>query len=136
SFLIRGDLVAYNDHDDLLLPDHVTLLAELLGKTGVDFVYSQMQVFVKGQPSHIIIGDGQPRWRAISQQLLLHKVGLFNVANFDPYCKWNKVSLPNNEKHLATYGSDWDLVGRWLESGCRWAFLPKVTVHSWPAALQ
>src|SRR5262249_33676550 len=55
SFLIRGDLVAYNDHDDLLMPNHVADLAELLSKTGVDFVYSQMLVFVKGRPSNIIV---------------------------------------------------------------------------------
>ncbi len=136
SFLIRGDLVAYNDHDDVLMPNHVADLSELLAKAGVDFVYSQMLVFVKGRPSEIIIGDGTPRWRHISQQLLLHKIELFNVANFDPHCKWNKLTLPDNEKRLATYGSDWDLVGRWLEAGCTWAFLPEITVHSWPAALQ
>src|SRR5262249_41164432 len=120
----------------LLMPNHVADLADLLGKTGADFVYSQMLVFVKGLPSEIIIGDGAPRWRHISQQLLLHKIELFNVANFDPHCNWNPRSLPEKEKHLATYGSDWDLVGRWLESGRTWAFLPKITVNTWPAGLQ
>src|SRR5262249_22710615 len=136
SFLIRGELVAYNDHDDVLLPNHVADLTGLLGNTGADFVYSEMQVFINGLPSDIIVGDGPPRWRHISEQLLLHKAKLFNVASFDPHCKWNKISLPDKDKHLATYGSDWDLVGRWLESGCSWAFLPKVTVHTWPAGLQ
>ena len=128
SGLVRGDYVAYNDHDDALLPQHVEKLVDLLESTGSDWVYSAMLVLWNGQPNNVC-GDGTPRWRAMSTQMLLHRVEMFNVANWDPYCKDNLACLPRRDRQFATYGSDWDLVHRWLKSSAKWAFLPEVTIH-------
>lgn len=128
SGLARGRYIAYNDHDDVLQPGHIEKLVNLLETTGSDWVYSQMAVMRRGQFMGQVIGAGKPRWRNISTQMLLHKVELFNVANWDPYCRDNAATLPRVDRHLATYGSDWDLVHRWLKSSATWAHLPEVTV--------
>ena len=128
SGLARGQYIAYNDHDDELDPQHVEKLVDLLESTDSDWVFSQMAIVRRGQFQGQVIGDGKPRWRNISTQMLLHKVEMFNIANWDPYCRDNLGTLPRKERHLATYGSDWDLVHRWLKSSAKWAFLSEVTV--------
>ena len=129
SAISSGDYIAYIDHDDALLPGHVEKLVNLLEGTGSDWVYSQMAILKKGRPSGEIVGDGHPRWRQISTQMLLHKVEMFHVANWDPYVRNARETLPENARAWAAYGSDWDLVDRWLRSPAKWAYLPEVTVH-------
>ncbi len=129
SALARGDYIAYLDHDDALLPGHVEKLVNLLEATGSDWAYSQMAVLKNGRQTGEIVGDGNPRWKQISTQMLLHKVEMFHVANWDPYCRHARETLPRDQRAWASYGSDWDLVDRWLRSPAKWAYLPEVTVH-------
>ncbi|MEA2645689.1 MAG: hypothetical protein QOE92_772 [Chloroflexota bacterium] len=128
SGLARGEYIAYLDDDDEFVPEHVEKLVDLLESTGSDWVYSQMRLIFKGVPTDRVIGDGNPRWGAISTQLLLHRVEMFNNGNWDPEAAFARGTLPPERRHMATYASDWDLVGRWLETPAKWAFLPEITV--------
>lgn len=129
SGLARGDYIAYIDDDDEYLPGHVEKLVDLLESTGSDWVFSQMAVARGGKLTGQVIGDGQPGWTKISTQMLLHRAEMFHIANWDPYARHAAATLPTTDVYLATYGSDWDLVGRWLTSAAKWAYLPEVTVH-------
>jgi len=126
--LARGRYIAYNDHDDELQPQHVEKLVDLLESTGSDWVYSQMAVIRRGQFHGQVIGSPKPAFGEISGQLLLHKVEMFNVAQWDPKCADNFACLPNKLRRFAPYASDWDLIHRWLKSPAKWAHLPEVTV--------
>lgn len=131
SGLCRGDYIGYLDHDDEFLPDHVASLVDLLEETGSDFVFSKMSIMRQGYvwPFDRVIGQPPPRFCHISHDLLLHRAELWHVANSDPYCRWNQEHLPLDEKRHAWYASDWDMVGRWMEAGAKWAFLDKVTMY-------
>ena len=129
SALARGDYIAYIDHDDALLPKHVEKLVALLEDTGSDWVYSQMAVVRDGRLTGELVGNGTPRFRQISTQMLLHRAELFNIANWDPYCRHARKTLAPDQLAWAGYSSDWDLVDRWLRSRASWAYLPEVTVH-------
>ena len=130
SGLCRGDYIAYLDHDDEFLPNHVADLVALLEKTHSDFVFSKMEIhrFGSRSPYDRIIGQPPPRLRHISQDLVLHKAELWHVANADPYCRWNVAHLPKGEQHNAWYASDWDMIGRWVEAGAKWRFLDQITM--------
>ncbi len=127
--LARGKYIAYNDHDDELLPHHVEKLVNLLEHTDSDFVYSQMAVIRQGEFYDQVIGSPKPGFSEISGQLLLHKAELLNVAQWDPECKSNVATLPAQWQDVATYAADWDLISRWLRAGAKWAHLPEVTVR-------
>lgn len=109
----RGDYIAYLDDDDLFLPDHVESLVDLIQEKGVDFVYSKMANIQSG---HKIaeIGDGLPRYGAIGTPMILHKVELLKIANWD---------------YNHGYGEDYGLFQRWLDAGATYAFLDRVTVN-------
>lgn len=132
SGLCRGDYIGYLDEDDEFFPHHVADLAALLEESGADFAYSKMQVMHCGYiwPFDRVVGSIPPRWRQISQCMVLHRAELWHMANADPYGRWNKEHLPHEDKRYATYASDWDMIGRWLEADAKWAFLDKVTMIS------
>ena len=130
SGLCRGDYIGYLDHDDELLPHHVADLVALLEETDSDFVFGKMTMMRQGYtwPFDRVIGSAPPRFCHISQDSVIHKAELWHIANSDPYCRWNKAHLPAGEQIHATYASDWDMIGRWMEASAKWAFLDKVTM--------
>src|SRR5712692_6544105 len=71
SGLAAGDYIAYLDHDDEFLPNHVEDLVNLLEQRCADWVYSQMKI-VRPRVPEEVIGDGNPRWRHVSTQMVLH----------------------------------------------------------------
>src|SRR5258708_1073227 len=51
------------------------------------------------------------------------------VDKWDAYCRDAREAVAAEQEVGGGYGSDWDLVDRWLRSSATWAFLPEVTVH-------
>lgn len=113
--IAKGDLLAQLDDDDRLRPQHLTVLAEALERTGADFAYSQMQVNVPSGSAGAV-GADPPRYGQIGVSFLYRR-RLLEVAGWRP--------------GFATI--DWDLVDRWVRAGASWVFVPEVTVDCYPS---
>lgn len=111
TYLAAGDFVAYLDQDVEYDPRHLELHAKTLDATGTDFTYTQMRRFIDGQPWDVV-GDARgPAWGRIDGNIVVHKAGLLRTANW----RWGG-------------DADWDLIGRWVNAGCTWEFVPEITV--------
>ena len=111
TYLAAGDHIGYLDSDCEYTPDHLAHCAKALEDSGVAFVFTQMRRFIDGAPWDVV-GDGTPAYGRIDGNIVVHSAELLRTANW----RWGG-------------DADWDLIGRWVEAGARWEWVPEVTVH-------
>ena len=113
QLLARGDYwVTLADDERFLVPDAIEKLVDLLEMYGVDFVYPRVEMWRAGQPQRFVIGEPTPmhgqftHW--LAKRETLDRGGLFRT-------------------HVGS-ATDWDCAERMIRAGCRWMFLPEVTL--------
>jgi glycosyl transferase family 2 len=111
THLAAGEYVTYLDADCEYGEHHLKLHADALAATGADFTFSRMRRLLDGR-FWDLVGDGTPAYGRIDGNVVVHKAELLVVANW----RWGG-------------DADWDLIGRWVESGARWEWVPEITVH-------
>ena len=121
----RGELVAYMQHDDLWLPDHLELLAQRLEQQRAEIVYS-LPVWVLPQAliAPLVFNLHHPE--TLNFFLARERNGIPSVCVvhrrecFDKYGYWN-ADLPSC--------ADWDMWARIIEGGGRknFAYLAEPT---------
>lgn len=80
----KGNLLAYLDSDDVLLPNHLSVRLNLIFRLGVDFVFGPIWV-VNGDNYNLYHGELSERDSACVMPLMvMHKRHCLNVGNFDP----------------------------------------------------
>jgi len=108
-FLASGEYICYLDSDCRYLPDHLDYAAAAL-TPGIDFVYTKVRRIVDGRILDVI-GTGTPVYSAIDGNGVVHTAELLKIANW----RWGG-------------DSDWDVIGRWIEAGAAYTFVPVITV--------
>lgn len=112
-----GALIAYIDDDDALRAEHCAKLAMLLTDPETDWAYSLMESHShSGLATHI--GTDPPQCNQIGTPMIMHRREILELATWGP----------------PSVTEDWELVERWLNAGCSYAFLPEPTVDVWPSA--
>lgn len=114
QLLARGEYhVWLSDDEEMVDPDHILKLVNLLESTGSDFVYPLVECWQTNRPGEAwIVGTDPPQRGTITH--CLHRYDCLNV-----FGGGFRVSVGS--------GSDWDQAARWLAAGKRWAMLPEVT---------
>ncbi len=110
TYLAAGDWIGYLDQDCEYGEHHLKLLSEAAAG-GIDFVFSRMRRYIDGFVLDDV-GDGAPGYGRIDGNVVLHRPELLRTAN------WRRGG-----------DADWDLIGRWVDAGATWAYVPEVTVH-------
>lgn len=119
QWLASGDYLMWFADDELITPDHISSLVELLEREDVDFVYSKSEIWFNPEVTAKLkfrlgateIG-GELRCGNITQAL--YRVELLDYRGF-----MTDVGS----------GTDWDQVDAWLKAGASHAFLDRAT-HS------
>lgn len=106
--LALGDYVGFLGDDDELLPDHVARHVDLLERTEADFTVSRVQFRVNGE-DRFVIGDGTFACGHLDSDGIMCRTSALRTATWTP-------DGTNN-------AADAQLVGDWLASGLRAAFL-------------
>jgi len=121
----RGELVAYMQHDDLWLPDHLEILGRRLEQHEVEIVYSlPVWVIPRGLIAPLVFNLNHPE--ILNSFLARARNGIPSVCVihrrecFDKYGYWN-ADLPSC--------ADWDMWARIIEGGERknFAYVPEPT---------
>lgn len=114
QLLARGKYICWlSDDEEMIDPDHIAKLVNLLESTRSDFVYPLVEVWANGFPDRKwIVGVDPPKNGTITH--CLHRYDCLNV-----FGGGFRVSVGS--------GSDWDQVARWMAAGKTWAMLPEVT---------
>ena len=111
TYLAGGDVIGYLDQDVEYLPDHLETCAKVLGSSGADLVYTQMERWMDGRLGDVV-GDGRVMHGRIDGNIVVHDAGLLRTANW----RWGG-------------DADFDLISRWMAAGARCQFIPVVTVR-------
>lgn len=115
SLMARGEYLTWLADDDVMRPEHIAGLVDLLEETGADFAYSQAIHVWAGRPeTAFVIGSDPPQRGHIAN--VVHRASLL-------------------DRGIWQFGdgmlNDWALISRWLEAGARWAYLPRPTfIHT------
>lgn len=115
QMLARGEYAClWADDERALVPDHIEALVSLLESSGADFAYPKVRMYRLGQTPDegYDIGTDPPRWGQITHWM--YAPSMIEKAR-GPY-----------RTHTGR-SNDWDFVGRAMEGGATWAFLPRVT---------
>jgi len=106
-----GELIAYLDDDDELLPDHVDSLSDVLQRRP-DAGFSYSRILIHEPFGDWVSGAAPPAFAQVSTSSIMHRRELLSVAN------WRDDGQPT---------IDWDIVERWLAAGVAWGFCPDIT---------
>lgn len=113
-----GELIGYNDDDDMLYPGHVSkLVAAMEAKPDAGFARSFMDQIHAGG-SRNTVGHGNLAYGNLGTPMVLHKREVLEIAN------WG----------VNSGAEDWELFSRWINAGVPWAAVNEVTVDVWPSA--
>lgn len=109
----QGEFVAFLAHDDLLFPDHLSMLTELAVSSGADLVYSRpLWISRDGlvTPSYFNLEVPTVMSRFLSQQdnEIPASCFLFRHSCFERYGYWDESLLRNG---------DWDYWARIIKTG-------------------
>jgi len=126
--LAKGKYVAYLDDDNEYLPRHIETLVNLIEEKNVDFVFSSTLLRNQSDPT-TDIGTrvaNAPAYGHIDTSEILHKkevpfkFGFWRNSDFTDIHPWGKPT--------GFYGTDWDLISRWLNAGATWAHSNEITL--------
>jgi glycosyltransferase involved in cell wall biosynthesis len=112
-----GPLIAYNDDDDSLRPEHCTLMAAALRwDPEAQFAVSRM-LSHQGGGVLLALGWGPLACGNVGTPMIVHRRELLDVATWGP---------PSQLE-------DWELVERWLKAGVKCVNVDHDTVDVWPS---
>lgn len=129
TILAHADLIAHLDDDNEYLPNHLESLYKLINESDADFVYSSTMLRNSSHPN-IDLGIRQnptpPRYGYIDTSELLHKKEL--IEKFGWWQNTHYTDVYPWGKPTGVYGTEWELINRWLQGGAKWAHSKEVTL--------
>lgn len=113
----RGSLIAYNDDDDTLQPNHVSLhVAALAANPDAGFSRSLMTDHGAGGGLSIV-GIGEPSGGNIGTPMVCHRRELLDIAT------WGESAA----------FEDWALFSSWMQAGVQYVKIDEPTIDVWPS---
>ena len=124
--LAKGKYISYLDDDNTYLPIHLQVLVGLIEGSGVDFVYGSTEIYHRSQPDkQVAVRDTEPpRFGHIDTSELLHKRDLIERFGW-----WHNTDYNEDGSPTGYWGTDWELIKRWLEGGASWKHSEEVTLR-------
>jgi glycosyltransferase involved in cell wall biosynthesis len=120
----RADLLAFLNHDDLWLPDHLEVLASAIERTGADLVFSLMAVIIPGHEP--VLSNFTPSGRYEARTVVPASAWLFRRALWARVGPWRSY----RESYRAP-SQDW--LHRAMRAGSDSRLVPAVTVVAFPS---
>lgn len=123
--LAKGKYISYLDDDNEYLPAHLQELVKLIEGCGVDFVYGSTEIYNRSQPDkQVAVRDVEPpRFGQIDTSELLHKRDLIERFGW-----WHNTDYNEDGSPTGYWGTDWELIKRWLDGGASWRHSKEVTL--------
>jgi len=119
-----GKYVAHLGHDDLWLPDHLSSLVDLIGRTGADFVHGLAALYA---PAGLVGVVGAPsKGRTYRNPCIIPSTWLYKREVFD-------ICGPWRQPEALQQAIDVDYVRRISEAGLRIEGNDRVTVMKYPS---
>ena len=125
--MARGELVAFLNHDDLWLPDHLETLVGAIEETGADLVFSLMAVVIPDRPPVLSnftpTGHYEPRTVVPTSSWLFRRALAKRVGSWRSYRECYQVP-----------SQDW--IYRANRAGADLRLVPSVTVVALPSGFR
>ena len=122
--LARGEMIAFLNHDDLWLPDHLALLVRSLESTPADLVFSLMAVILPGRRP--VLGNFTPSGRYEARTVVPASSWLFRRALGERVGAWRSY----RECYQAP-SQDW--LHRAMRAGADMRLVPALTLVTLPS---
>jgi glycosyltransferase involved in cell wall biosynthesis len=117
--IAEGDYITYCDDDDMLRPQHCSLLARALDDNpGAGFAVARMLSHSPQGDSEI--GVGPPACGNLGTPMLCHRRELLDIATWD---------------HASQF-EDWELAWTWIQAGIKYIQVPEITSDVWPSVFR
>lgn len=122
--MARGQLLAFLNHDDLWLPDHLDLLVSAIDETRADLVFSLMAVMIPGHPPALSNFTASGRYEL--RTVVPASSWLFTRALSDRVGPWR-----SSRQCYQAPSQDW--LRRAKHAGADLRLLPSLTVVAFPS---